>query len=227
EQIRLATPGDSTEPRTIVGVVSDVLLGNPLSRDRTASAVYVPIGQTDVGRATVFFRHRGNSPAAQAAYYSSLTAVDPRMSSDSIQEFAEMLAMVTLIAKSVTKLFAACFSFALLLAMTGTYGLMARSIGQRTREIGIRRALGATDRSVVRLLLGQGGRQLGIGVLIAAPLMFAVALGFWAYLPIGLLLSLGSATLVSGAIVGVVLAATYLPTRRALSVTPTEALRAE
>lgn len=227
EPIRLAAAEDSTQLRTIVGVVNDVLLGDPLSRDRSANAVYIPLQQTDVERATVFFRHRGSVPAAQSAYYAALAAVDPRMSSDSIQEFEQMLAMTTLIAKSVAKLFAACFGFALVLAMTGTYGLMARSIGQRTREIGIRRALGATDQSVVRLLLGQGGRQLGVGVAIAAPLMIAVAIGFWTYVPIGLVLSIGSAVLVSGTIVGVVLAATYLPTRRALSVTPTEALRAD
>ena len=225
QQIRLGTAGDSSDVRTIVGVVSDILLGNPLSRDRSADAVYVPLQQTDVGRTMVFFRHRGDAAAAQAAYYASLATVDPRMSADSVQEFEEMLAKTTIIAVSVTKLFAACFGFALVLAMTGTYGLMARSIGQRTREISIRRALGATDGNVVRLLLGQGGRQLGVGVLIAAPLMLAVAVGFWMYLPIGLAFSFGSALLVSATIVGVVLAATYVPTRRALAVAPASALK--
>jgi hypothetical protein len=225
QQIRLGVAADSSDVRTIVGVVSDILLGNPLSRERSADAVYVPLQQVDVGRTMVFVRHRGDAPAAQAAYHASLSAVDPRMSADSVQEFEEMLAKTTIIAVSVTKLFAACFGFALVLAMTGTYGLMARSIGQRTREISIRRALGATDGNVVRLLLGQGGRQLGVGVLIAAPLMVAVALGFWMYLPIGLVLSFGSAVLVSATIVGVVLAATYLPTRRALAVAPASALK--
>ena len=225
EQIRLAS--DSTDVRTIVGVVSDILLGNPLSRDRSADAVYVPLAQTHAERATVFFRHRGDAPAAQAAFYATIAAIDSRMAPDSIQEFEELLAKTTLIAKSVTKLFASCFAFALLLAMTGTYGLMARSIGQRTREIGIRRALGATESSVVRLLLGQGSRQLGIGVLVAAPLMLAVAAGFWVYLPLSWWISFGSAVLVSGTIVGVVLAATYVPTRKALAITPTEALRSE
>jgi ABC-type antimicrobial peptide transport system permease subunit len=127
-------------------------------------------------------------------------------------------------AKSVMRLFALCFGFALLLAVSGTYGLMARSIGRRTREIGIRRALGATDALVIRQLLGSGGRQLGIGVLFAVPVMSAVGFGFWHFFPLGLFAPLATGVLVSAAIVSVVLLATYLPTRRVLRVPTREAL---
>jgi ABC-type antimicrobial peptide transport system permease subunit len=135
-----------------------------------------------------------------------------------------MLGKTTLIATSTAKLFASCFAFALLLAVSGTYGLMARSIGQRTREIGVRRALGATNRNVVRLLLGQGGRQLGVGVLIAVPIMAAVGVGFWKFFPIGLATSVGAGLLVSATIVSVVLLATYVPTRRVIRVALRDAL---
>ena len=106
----------------------------------------------------------------------------------------------------------------------GTYGLMARSIGQRTREIGIRRALGATDRGIVGLLLAQGGRQLGVGVAIALPVMLAVGVGFGKFFPIAIALSTGLALLVAGAIVSVVLFATHIPTRRVLAISPRDAL---
>ena len=66
-----------------------------------------------------------------------------------------------------------CFAFALLLAVAGTYGLMSRSIGLRTREIGVRRALGASDAMATRMLLRQGARQLGVGTLVAAPILAA------------------------------------------------------
>jgi predicted permease len=227
EHIRLAAPDDSADVRTVVGVVSDILFGNVLSRDRSANGLYIPLRQSDASYATVLFRRRGDVSAAQAAFYTVLGDVDPRLAPPHISSFEEELTVSTLIAKSTAKLFAACFGFALFLAMTGTYGLMARSIGQRTREIGIRRALGATDRSVAQLLLGQGGKQLGVGVLVAAPLMLGVGFGFWYFMPIGLVVPLSAAVLVSGTIVGVVLAATYLPTRRALAVTPVEALRSE
>jgi predicted permease len=227
EPVHLAVPGDSTVTRTVVGVVSDILLGSPFSRVRSTEAIYIPLQQTDARGAKVFFRHRGNAAAAQAALYRTTATIDPRSDVPDVFEFEEMLTKSNLIARSVMKLFAACFGFALILAVSGTYGLMARSIGQRTREIGIRRALGATDRGVVQMLLGQGSRQLGIGVAIATPLMLGVGVGFWMYFPVGLAIPVVGALLVSAVIVGVVLAATYLPTRRALGVTVTDALRAD
>jgi predicted permease len=224
ERIRIAGDSGVADSRVVVGVVSDILMGNPFSRNRSAAAIYVPLRQTDVTSARIVFKHRGDAPAAQAALYSTLASVDPRLTMPDVQTFEEILGTTTLIAKSVTKLFAMCFGFALLLAVSGTYGLMARSIGQRTREVGIRRAMGATEGNIVRLLLGQGGRQLGIGVFIALPVMIAVGVGFWMYFPIGLAVSMLSAGLVSATIVSVVLLATYVPTRRAIAVSPRDAL---
>lgn len=224
EQIRIASDSGIAESRTVVGVVSDILEGNPFSRHRSAAAIYVPLRQSDVQSVAIVFKHRGDIPAAEASLYATLAAIDPHLTAPDVKTFEGILGTTTLIATSVTKLFALCFGFALLLAVSGTYGLMARSIGRRTREIGIRRALGATEGSVVRLLLGQGARQLGVGVLIALPVMAAVGAGFWAFFPIGLSVSITSAALVSATIVSVVLLATYVPTRRVLGVSPRDAL---
>lgn len=101
---------------------------------------------------------------------------------------------------------------------------MARSIGQRTREIGVRRALGATDGAIVRLLLGQGSRQLGIGALVALPLTGLAGLAVSRLFPIGIGLAVGVAILVSAAITGLVLLATSVPTRRAIAVSPRDPL---
>ena len=227
EQIRLAADSGITETRTVVGVVNDVLMGNPFSRTRSALAIYVPLRQSDATGAAVVFKHRGDVAAAQGDFYAALAEVDRRILPPDVMTLEEMLEKTSLIAKSVTKLFAACFGFALLLAVSGTYGLMARSISQRTREIGIRRALGATDQGVVALLLGQGGRQLGVGVVIALPLMLLIGVGFWKFFPIALPVSLAAALLVSTAIVSVVLAATYIPTRRVLAIPLRDALSNE
>jgi predicted permease len=226
-RIRLAADSGIADSRTVVGVISDALMGNPFSRNRSTLAIYVPLRQTSVPGTAIVFRHRGDVAAAQAALYQTLATADPRIVPPDVTTFAEVLEKTTLIAKSVTKLFALCFGFALLLAVSGTYGLMARSIGQRTREIGIRRALGATDSGVVALLLGQGSRQLGVGVLIALPVMIAIGVGFWKFFPIGVGISTAAALLVSATIVSVVLLATYIPTRRVLSVSPRDALWTE
>lgn len=222
-QVRLVGLGE-TERRVVVGVARDVPLGNPLSRDRSPLAVYVPLAQSDARDAFLTFRHRGSRAAAIAALHRALATIDPSYVPSHVATFDEILETTALMARSVTKLFTLCFGFALLLAVSGTYALMAQSIGQRRREIGVRRALGATDRTIVTLLLSQGGRQLGIGAAIALPFLLAVGIGFSQFFPIATSLSVTAGVLVAGSIVGVVLAATYLPTRRALKVTPREAL---
>ena len=159
-----------------------------------------------------------------ASLHRAVTAADPATPPSQVSTYDEILEQSALISRSVTRLFALCFAFALVLAVSGTYGLMARSIGQRTREIGVRRALGATDATIVRLLLGQGGRQLGVGALIALPAMLAIGVAFSRIFPVGIGASLLAGVLVSVTIVCVVLAATYLPTRTALGIAPRDAL---
>lgn len=227
EQLRLTGAGDTVQFRTIVGVTSDQLYGNPLSRERSADAIYVPLLQHDAPYTTFVARYGSTEAAARTALLSSLAGVDPLLMPESVQPFDEALRKMTLIAVSVAKLFAACFGFALLLALVGTYGLMSRSIASRTREIGVRRALGATDAGVARLLLGQGGRQLGVGTLVALPLLVAIGLAVRHFFPIGGTLTTALAVGVSVSIVALVLGATWLPTRRVLRVPLSQALRTE
>lgn len=227
QQVRLPGLPDATAWRTVVGVASDVLLGNPLSRDRSADAIYLPIPQADVGSVTVLFRHRGNVVAAREALNQVFATVDPLLAPPRVQTYEEVQATIGMITVSVARLFAACFGFALLLAVSGTYGLMARATWQRSREIGVRRALGATDASITRLLLMQGGRQLGVGALVALPLMLAIGAGFTHFFPLTYALTATTGMLVTMAIVGVVLLATWVPTRRVLRLGASEVLRRE
>jgi ABC-type antimicrobial peptide transport system permease subunit len=118
-------------------------------------------------------------------------------------------------------------ALALLLSVVGLYGVIAYSVGQRTREIGVRMALGAQKIAVYKMVLGEAGWLILIGIVI------------------GLLGSIGSSTFLRkllfgteawdaftllsvAAVLGVsALAASYFPARRAASVNPVEALRAE
>lgn len=236
QQIRVSSGGEisdggATESaatwRTIVGVATNITLGAPFSSNRSALAVYVPMQQASPAFAEILFRHRGDEAAAQSALHRSLTTLDASLLPPDVRSFDEMLKKSALIAVSTARLFAACFGFALLLAVSGTYGLMARHIGQRTREIGVRRALGASEADVVRLLLAQGGKQLGLGVIISMPLMLIVGVGFSRVFPVGIAATIASALLVGVTIVGVILLATFVPTRRAVNIELRDALRFE
>jgi predicted permease len=217
EQLRLA--GAETQPwRTIVGVVSDLPYGTPLLPDRSAEAIYVPLLQTDAASTQIFLRCRTSEVAGRQALHRVLGAIDPEMVPGYVFRASEVIEKTGMITVGLTKLFGACFAFALLLAVAGTYGLMSESIGLRTREIGVRRALGASEAMATRMLLMQGARQLGIGTLIAAPVLIVIGVAASQLLPLGGALTAVAGVGVSAAIVGVVLAATWLPTRRVLSV---------
>ena len=116
---------------------------------------------------------------------------------------------------------------ALLLASIGLYGVMALSVTQRTRELGIRLALGAARADVFRLVLGQGAALIGVGLLIGLVGAFLASRALNS-----LLYNVGSldAVALTGAVItlsGVAFLACYLPARRATLVDPIEALRTE
>ena len=129
--------------------------------------------------------------------------------------------------RSSTWLVGVFATLALLLGVVGLYGVIAYSVSQRTREIGVRLAMGAQRHSVYRLVLTEAGRLTAIGIIL------------------GLVCSMGSATLLRKVLFGIppwdvptfmivaavlasaALLASYLPARRAASVNPIEALRAE
>ena len=224
EQLRLAGVGDTLQWRTIVGVVSDIPYGDPLSRDRSTEAVYLPLLQTTVPSVDVFVRHAATEVAGRQALHEVFGAVDPLLVPGYIFRASEVIAKAGMITTGMTKLFGACFAFALLLAVAGTYGLMSRAIGLRTREIGVRRALGATDARATRMLLAQGARQLGVGTLVAVPILAAIGAAGTHFFPLSGVLTAVMAVVVSLAIVAVVLAATWIPTRKVLRVALRDAL---
>jgi macrolide transport system ATP-binding/permease protein len=118
-------------------------------------------------------------------------------------------------------------ALALLLGVVGLYGVVAYSVSQRTREIGVRMALGAQQSSVYRMILKEAGWLTGVG--IAAGLMCSVAVATLMQKVLFGVRSWDMATLVAVALLlgASALLASYFPARRAASVNPVEALRAE
>jgi predicted permease len=227
EQVRLAGVGDTQAWRTIVAIVSDVPYGNPLSRDRSTDAIYVPLLQADASDAQVIVRYKTSEIAGRQALNQVFAAVDPLLIPGFVYRASEVIEKSGMIAVALTKLFGVCFAFALFLALAGTYGLMSRSIALRTREVGVRRALGATDATAKKMLLAQGARQLGIGTLAAAPILAIAGVAATQLLPLDGSLTAAVAVLVSATIITVVLLTTWLPTRRVLRVPLRDALISE
>jgi macrolide transport system ATP-binding/permease protein len=118
-------------------------------------------------------------------------------------------------------------SIAFILGVVGLYGVIAYSVGHRTREIGVRMALGADPRSVYRLILGEAGRLVGAGAVLgiggslaAATLIHGLFYGVRAW-DVPTLAIVASVLIVAG------LLASYIPARHAASTNPTVALRSE
>ncbi|WP_019026571.1 FtsX-like permease family protein [Colwellia piezophila] len=119
--------------------------------------------------------------------------------------------------------------FALMLAMVGIYGLTANSVAQRTHEIGIRRAVGATDKNITDMFIKQGGRQLLTGLGLALLLFTLISVMFNEFseglIPTYLYFVLASVVIVSLSLI--VMLAIYAPTRKAVVMEPSLALRYE
>jgi ABC-type antimicrobial peptide transport system permease subunit len=115
--------------------------------------------------------------------------------------------------------------FALALAAVGVYGVISYSVANRTQEIGVRMALGAQLRDVLRLVVGQGGRLALMGVALGLLLALVVTpvLTSWLYgvSPLDKIILVGMSVL----LLGVAMVASYIPARRAAKVAPFQALR--
>jgi putative ABC transport system permease protein len=206
----------------IIGVVGDVSEGGV--RNAAEPTVFYSHGQLSQTSMTLFLR--ANQPAAQAApAVAALRALDPNLAVSRIQTFddavAESLARDRLSAL-VSSAFALC---ALLLVSLGLYGLLAFLVTERTKELGIRIALGAHVGRLTRSVLGGGLMLVGVGA--------AIGLGgaFLLLRAIGTLLfgvtpqDLSTYAVVLGVLFTVAAAASYLPARRAARIEPLVALR--
>ena len=220
-----STTVGSPEPwRTVVGVVSDIVEGSPLARVRDARTLYLPFAQAPAPRVQISFRHRGNKRAAVTALQTAIMATDPAAFPNDVRDMEELLGMIQGMSAAMSEAVAGCFAFALLLAVGGIYGLTSRSVTLRTHEIGIRRALGATNGRIIGLFLRGGGRQLAIGLGIAAVVAVGLSVAVAQLMPPEAGLYVAAAILVPALISVLVLTATYVPTRRAVRLAPRAAI---
>jgi predicted permease len=223
---RIRTGFDFTPTiREIVGVVDDV---RQLSLDAGAApAAYVPETQMPYPFLSLVVRTTGDPLAALPAVRRELAAIDPTLALDHVRPLGVVLATSLARQRFSLVLIGGFAGSALALALVGLYGVIALSVGQRRREIGVRLALGAQARDVLALVLGEGARVTALGV--AAGLAAAIAL---TRLIRSLLYGAGAADALvyagaAAVVAAVALVATLVPASRAAGVDPTVALRAD
>jgi ABC-type antimicrobial peptide transport system permease subunit len=172
----------------------------------------------------VTVRFAGDEAAARGAMYEALARIDPTIAPN-IDTYNNALDRVTLFARTITKLFAGCGAFAVLLAITGIYGMSSNAVILRTREIGLRRALGASNGSVLGLFLKHSVRQLAVGLSLSALLAIAVL----AVVSQGFSVGAGELALIGATVASVISAAVlisvYVSVRSAIGLDPSRALR--
>ncbi|HZI94747.1 MAG TPA: ABC transporter permease, partial [Patescibacteria group bacterium] len=214
-----------TEPVEVVGVVKDTKL-NSIGEDPIPT-VYYPFQQNYSSRMTLLVHADGDPDAALAAVRSSVRQIDADLPPIGAAAMRDVVGNSLWASRMAAGLLSVFGVLALTLAALGLYGVMAYSVAQRTREIGIRMAIGAHRGDVFALILKQGAVLAGCGV--AAGLVIALAA---ARLVSGLLFGVrpGEPIVYLGTtllLCGVALLASYLPARRATRVDPLTALRYE
>ncbi len=217
--------GNGTKPAEVVGIVGDVRDQELESFGRPA--IYYPATKDPFSSMYFGVRTAGDPEALIAPLRAAVRSLDPELPLDAVGTVDDLVSK-SLAQRRFSMLLMAIFaSLALVLAMVGIYGVMAYSVTQATQEIGIRMALGAKRRDVLRIVLTYGGMLmaagLATGIAAAAGAGRLLATQLYQVKPFDPLTfaAVGAALLVTG------LAACLVPALRAMRVDPLVALRNE
>jgi len=209
----------------VVGVIGDEKIGGP--EDTRSAGVYVSNEQTPVYSMVLNVRASVNPLTLQTPITAAIRSVNKNQAIANMRSVDQIRDRAMGGRRLVSVLLGTFAAVALVLAGIGIYGVISYNVAQRTREMGIRAALGATERSLLRLILDRGVRLTALGLAIG----FAGAFGLTQLMKT-LLFGVSErdpATMVSVAIIlaGVAVIASYIPARRATRVDPVVALRYE
>ncbi len=224
---QLAFGSNDKNPMLVVGVVNDIQEGQLDARPR--GAMYLPFYQNPNNGFVVLARTAQDERSTLSALNATVASVDSSMAIFDPMTMSEKIhdAPVTYLHRSSSWLMGGFAGMALLLSVVGLYGVISYSVSQRTREIGVRMALGAQRSTVYRLILLEAGRLIAAGVAVgligaigAALLMRKLLFGVHAWDAMTL-------ATVAAVLACVALLATFVPAHKAASSNPMDALRAE
>ncbi|HMB26932.1 MAG TPA: ABC transporter permease [Blastocatellia bacterium] len=210
---------------TIVGMVKDT---KPIALDeKPAPEMYMPFAQRPARSMALIIRTTNKPESVAAAVRRNVQALDRNQLAYGLRTFEGVMSEAVAKPRFRASLLGVFAAVALILAMVGVYGVMSYAVTQRTREIGIRMALGAEPRDARKMVMRQGAKLAAAGVAVGS-----VAAAALTWLIEGLLFDLRAAdpaTFVAAPLLlaGAALLACYIPARRATKVDPMVALRCE
>ena len=213
------------EWREVIGVVAHVTMGG--ARDDVHTQMYVPAAQAPPGQAMIVARVSGNPAALAEPIRQVVMGLDRDQPVFDAQTMSSRLAGSTAQPRFTMLLLGLFGAIALALAGIGIYGVMSYSVTQQTKELGIRMALGAESRSVMRLVLNRGLVLAVLGVVIGLGLALALGRLVQSQLYEVSPRDPGIFLMVAVVLGVVAVLSSYLPARRATRVDPIVALRAE
>jgi len=222
---RVSFSGDQGPWREIVGVVRDSKYAALV--EAPTPVVYLPLAQNHETGMTLYIRTSGDPANLVASVRASLQSLEPALPVTSISPVMAVLSASLYPARMGAVLLMVFGGLALLLATVGVYGVVAFSVSRRTRELGIRQALGADTRNVFQLVIGEGMSLVVIGVALG---LAGAAFGtrvLTSFLYGTSTLDLATFATVPAILGTVALVACIVPARRAVKVDPMVALRFE
>jgi len=224
-RFRTVDPASETPWLTVVGISGDVV--HQWVMRRNWPTMYRPMRQEPRLRLAFAMRTTGDPDALMPAVGRALKDVDPDQPADDVMSMRRAIARGTIGIQYVAGIMSAFGVLALVLALSGVYGILSYRVSLRTTEIGVRMALGATRRDVLALTLGQAARLSAIGLAAGAVLAFGMARVLSSALRGAVASDPGMVALTTAALALAALVAAWVPSRRAMGIEPAMALRSE
>jgi hypothetical protein len=213
---------------TVVGTVGDIVTGMMIA-GRDAGHIYLPMTSANAHATAILIRGRADRRLGADAMQEMFRRVAPDPQIFEVLPLADMRTVQMYPLWAASSVGALLGVVALVLSVSGLYGVLTYTVSRRTREIGIRMALGATARAVVRLVLEQSARLAGIGALVGVVVTFvamkllATIIRFTTISLVDVAAFAAGVTLIGAATI----LAAYRPARRAAGVDPAQTLRCD
>ena len=210
--------------QTIVGVVSDTYHGSAMRTSSEQYSSYFMLDHIGYSSIDVAIHYNGSQAEAEKSLQHAINQVNNNATVYNMQSYDELISQPMILVSAISKVFLLCGVIAIFLAASGIYAVAANSISQRTQEIGVRRALGASDSKIMQLFMRKAVWQLVIGLSIG------ITMSLWVVNQMTDTMVINQGSYMVGLIaiplliIIMVLVATYVPTRKIVLMEPSDAL---